>query len=51
MGTLKLCPMWDIYGERRNLLQEMDLEKFVLVKNSILTHSTPKLKESKYPEI
>jgi len=22
MGTLELCPMWDIYGERRNLSED-----------------------------
>jgi hypothetical protein len=31
MGTVELCPMCDIYGERWNCHRKMDLEKFFLV--------------------
>jgi len=31
MGTLELCPVWDIYGERRNLSEDYGREKIFLV--------------------
>jgi len=31
MGTLELCPMWDIHGERRNLSEDDGLRKVFLV--------------------
>jgi len=30
MGTLELCPMWDIYGERRNLSEDYGRDKVFL---------------------
>jgi len=44
MGTLELCPTWDIYGERWNLSQENVLREFCFSDRSIpkiVTNVTP----------
>ena len=47
MGTLELCPMWDIYGERRNLSEDYRLDKFFLVIVKFHKMSTNVLEMSK----